>query len=191
MHLTDGMKQEIAAMIQQYGANRRGLVVSYQAQPPMAKVQFQPAPPESDGAAAETGWIPVLSHWVGPGWGMHTPLQAGDQVLLVCEEADGMNYAVAGRYYSDADQAPPAEAGECHLVHSSGAAISLNADGSISLLTHTLNITAPGGGNATVNITGSLNVSVETTTAGKAFTPHTHPYLPGTGGQIETGPPQG
>jgi phage baseplate assembly protein gpV len=189
MSLTEAQKLEVMAMITQSGVNRRGLVTSYQPTPPMAKVQFMPAPPASEGPAPETGWIPVLTQWAGNGWGMVAPLQAGDQVLLICEEGDGANYAVAGRYYSDVDVAPVAAAGEMLFQHQTGAQIYLKADGSISLTTATLNIAGPSG-NATVNITGSLNVSVETTTAGKAFTPHTHPYNPGGGATTETGAPQ-
>ncbi len=185
MTFSDAQRNEIIALVQQFGANRRGIVTSYQPQPPMAKVTLQPE-------GIETGWLPVLTQWVGNGWGMIAPLQAGDQVKLTCEEADGQNYAIAGRYYSEADAAPEgAGPGELWLVHETGATFALKADGSISLITATLNIEAPGGGNATVNLTGSLNVSVETTTAGKAFTPHTHPYVPGSGSETETGPPQG
>jgi hypothetical protein len=42
-----------------------------------------------------------------------------------------------------------------------------------------------------VNITGSLYVTHETTIADVAFTPHTHPYIPGGNPEIQTGEPQG
>ena len=160
----------------------------------MAKVMLQPE-------GIETGWLPVLSPWSANGWGIVIPLAEGDQVLLVCEEADGQNYAIKGRYFSDVDAAPSTlpVAGEFFMQSKGGAQLYFKADGSVSIVTPTalnvqaptVNIAAANGGNAIVNITGSLNVSVETTTNGKAFTPHTHPYNPGGGAQTETGIPQG
>ena len=124
--MNDADKRAVMAMIQQYGANRRGLVLSYQSQPPMAKVALQP-----DGQ--ETGWCPVLSQWVGNGWGLVAPLQQNDQVALMVEEGDGSNYAIVGRYWSDVDVAPgAAAAGELLLQHQSGSMFYLKADGTIA-----------------------------------------------------------
>lgn len=173
-----------AGQIAQIGAPRCGLVTSFNPATYRAQVQLQP-----DGQLS--GWLPVLSQWVGAGWGMVAPLQAGDQVLVLPEGNDPAQGVIVGRYYSDVDTPPTGEAaGEFWLVHETGSKIAMKADGSVSILTATLNIAAPGGGDATVNITGSLNVSVETTTAGKAFTPHGHDYLAGTS-PSETGPPLG
>jgi phage baseplate assembly protein gpV len=196
MSFTPEERREIAAIVAaRIGANHRGIIASYQPEPPMVKVQIMPAPPASDGPTPETGWIPYKS-WatgvIGNGWRVVAPPQAGQQVLLICEEGDAQNYTAWGGYYSDVDTAPQgAEAGEILFENETGAQVYLKAGGAISLITPTLTIAAPGGGDTTVNITGSLNVSTETTTDGIAFTPHTHQYMPGGNPPMETGTPQG
>ncbi len=191
MNLTPAQRQEIIAIIGQTGANKRGIVTSYQASPPMVKAQIMPAPPESEGPPPETGWIPYKSFATGlngNGWAVVAPPQAGQQVLLICEEADGENYVAWGGYYSDVDPAPQgAQSGEILFAHQSGARLHLNVDGSITVNTAKLSIAGPNGDNTQISITGSLTVSEEATIAGKAFTPHTHPYTPGNGSPTQTG----
>ena len=195
MSLTPAQRREVQAIIAQYGANKRGIIVSYQPDPPMVKCQIMPAPDPSEGPPTETGWIPYKSFATGlegNGWSVVAPPQDNQQVLLICEEGDGQNYTAWGGYYSNVDTAPQGAApGEIMFAHQSGSQVWLKADGSISFISANIAMAAPNGGNTTVDITGSLNVSVETTTAGKAFTPHTHPYSPGSGAQTETGAPQG
>ncbi len=194
MTLTPAQRQEVVAILGQFGTNKRGIVTSYQASPPMVKAQIMPAPPAGEGPPPETGWIPYKSFATGlngNGWAVVAPPQAGQQVLLICEEADGENYAAWGGYYSDSDPAPQAaQPGEILFSHQSGAQLHLNADGSITITTAVLNVAAPNGGNAQVSITGTLTVSEEATIGGKAFTPHTHPYIPGSGSQTQTGTPE-
>jgi phage baseplate assembly protein gpV len=146
-------KREVIALIAQFGASRRGVVTSYQPQPPMAKVQLMPAPETGD--PIETGWIPVLSQWVGNGWGMVAPLSGGEQVYLGCEENDGGSYVVLGRYYSDEDQAPTSVAvGEIILQHQNGTTVHLGNTG-------TAMISAPVGVSLTApDATHSGNFSV-------------------------------
>ena len=99
----------------------------------------------------ETGWLPVLSPWVGNGWGMVVPLSVGDQVLLICEEGEGQNYAIKGRYYSDVDVTPSTQpvAGEFFMQSESGAQLYFKADGSIQMVA------------GTVKVTGNLEVTGE------------------------------
>jgi len=154
--LTPEQRNEVIALIGQYGANRRGTVLSYQPQPPMAKVMLQPE-------NIETGWLPVLSPWVGNGWGLVIPLAQGDQVLLVCEEGDGQNFAIKGRYYSDVNQAPGTQpvAGEMYMQSESGSRLYFQTGNVVTLAAGTINLQAPGGGNTTVAVEGVLHVSGE------------------------------
>jgi phage baseplate assembly protein gpV len=151
MRLTAAQRREVQSIVALMGANRRGIITSYQPAPPMVKVQIMPAPPASDGPPPETGWIPYKS-WAtglgGSGWCVVAPPQAGQQVLLICEEADGENYTAWGGYYSDADPAPQgAQSGEILMQHQSGAQFYLQADGTIVLAA------------ATVIVNGDLAVS--------------------------------
>jgi hypothetical protein len=99
MNLSAVQRREIQSVIGLTGANRRGIITSYQPAPPMVKVQIMPAPPASDGPPPESGWIPYKS-WAtglgGMGWSVVAPPQSGQQVLLICEEADGQNYTAWG-----------------------------------------------------------------------------------------------
>lgn len=150
MSFTDAQKREIQAIIGQRGTNRRGLVTSYQPQPPMVKVQIVPFP-TPPAKPTETGWIPYKTFatgLAGNGWSVVAPPQADQQVLLICEEGDGQNYTAWGGYYSDADPAPTgAQAGEIMFSHQSGSMLHLQADGTILLVS------------ATVVVSGDMAVS--------------------------------
>ncbi len=151
MSFTAAQRREIQSIIALVGVNKRGIITSYQPSPPMVKVQIMPAPPESEGPPAETGWIPYKS-WAtglgGIGWCAIAPPQSGQQVLLVCEEGDGQNYSAWGGYYSDQDSAPQgAQAGEVLLQHQSGSQLHLRQDGTIMLVA------------ADVIVNGDLSVS--------------------------------
>jgi phage baseplate assembly protein gpV len=191
---TDAQRREITAIASLSAANRSGLVTSWQAAPPMAKVQIMPWDP-ADGTPPETGWIPVLSSaagFLGNGWRILMPPMVGAQAFIQPEVGDAQNWVITGFYFSDVDLPPTgAKAGEILIENETGAQFYLQAGGAVSVATPTLTISAPGGGDATVNITGSLNVSVETTTAGIAFTPHSHLYIPGGNPATQTGKPEG
>jgi phage baseplate assembly protein gpV len=194
MSFTDAERREIAAVASLSAANRSGIVTGWQAVPPMAKVQIMPWDP-ADGTPPETGWIPVLSSaagFLGNGWRVLIPPMIGAQAFIQPEVGNAQNWVITGFYFSDVDPAPAgAQPGEIMIENENGAQVYLKADGAITLVTPTLNIGAPNGGEATVNITGSLNVTRETTTADIAFTPHTHPYNPGGNPETQTGEPQG
>jgi phage baseplate assembly protein gpV len=151
MSLTMTQRREVQSIVALMGANRRGIVTSYQPAPPMVKVQIMPAPPETEGPPPETGWIPYKS-WAtgvgGLGWCVVAPPQSGQQVLLISEEADGQNYTAWGGYYSDVDIAPQgAQPGEILLQHQSGSQLYLKKDGTILLAA------------ATVVVSGNMSVS--------------------------------
>jgi phage baseplate assembly protein gpV len=194
MSFTDAQRREILAIASLSAANRSGIVTSWQASPPMAKVQIMPWDP-ANGTPPETGWIPVLSSaagFLGNGWRVLMPPMIGAQVFIQPEVGDAQNWVITGFYFSDVDTAPMgARAGEIMIENESGAQFYLQAGGAVSVVTPTLNISAPSGGQALVNINGSLNVTVETTTAGIAFTPHTHLYNPGGDPEARTGEPRG
>jgi phage baseplate assembly protein gpV len=155
--LAAAQKRAVAGQTAQMGAPRCGLVTSFNPATYRAKVALQP-----DGQ--NTGWLPVLSQWVGAGWGMVAPLQIGDQVLVLPESNDAANGVIVGRYFSDVDTPPNvAAAGEIWLVHASGSSLALKADGSVDIV-------APN-----VNVTGTLNVSGDVVIAGKSVLNHYHP----------------
>ncbi len=78
-----------------------------------------------------TGWLPVLSPWVGDGWGLGCPPSPGDQVFVLPQEGDAENGVVIGRAWSGTMTIPPTPVGELWLMHKSGSFLRLLNDGTI------------------------------------------------------------
>jgi phage baseplate assembly protein V len=81
-----------------------------------------------------TGWLPVLSPWVGAGWGLVSPPMAGDQVFILPQEGCADHGVVVGRAFSKAQAPPLVPLGELWLEHKSGSALRLTNDGSITII---------------------------------------------------------
>jgi phage baseplate assembly protein gpV len=122
------------------GVARFGLVSSFDPVAYAARVMLQPE-------NILSGWLPILSAWVGNGWGLAAPLTPGDQVLVVAQEADAEHGVIIGCVWSAVDKSPGAASGELWLQHQSGSFLKLHNDGTIAMQ-------AP-----TVNVTGNLVVS--------------------------------
>ena len=90
------------------------------------RVQLQPE-------GVLTGWLPILSPWVGAGWGISCPPSPGDQVLVLPQEGDAENGVVIGRAWSETAAAPPTPVGELWLTHRSGSFVRLLNDGTIAM----------------------------------------------------------
>jgi len=138
--LLNVMKAQAAGLDSMQAVPRFALVSSFDPSTYAARVLIQPE-------NIMTGWLPVLSAWVGAGWGLAAPLTPGAQVLVVFQEGDAEHGVVVGAVWSAVDTPLPAPAGELWLVHQSGSSLKLGNDGTIKM-------TAP-----TVEITGNLVVS--------------------------------
>lgn len=125
--LYDTFRQRAGAMDAQIGTGRFALVQSYDPNTGTAKVLLQPE-------GKLTGWLPVLTQWVGAGWGIHAPLQQGDQVFVVAQEGHSDHGVIVGRAHS-AQALPPQGVSSQELLmrHSSGAFIRMGTDGKITL----------------------------------------------------------
>jgi phage baseplate assembly protein V len=122
--LTNAIKSHAAPLDQATGQVKYGTVTSVNAQSGMARVMIQPD-------AVLSGWLPVLTQWVGNGWGMVCPPSPGDQVLLVPQEGDIEQAIIIGRTFSRQSMPPVAPVGEFWLVHQSGSSLKLCNDGTI------------------------------------------------------------
>lgn len=123
--LLNALKGHVSAMLAQQPRPRYGLIQSFDPNSYTARVLIQPENQLS-------GWLPVLTQWVGNGWGLFCPPSPGDQVKLVPQEASGQSYAIIGGIFSSADQPLPAPSGEYWLVHQKGQFIKLRNDGTIA-----------------------------------------------------------
>jgi phage baseplate assembly protein V len=129
----------------------------------------------------ETGYVPVLTPFVGNGWGLFCKPVQGDQVLVLFADGDTNCGVVVGGLFSDEDVALAAPEREFWLVHGDGASLKFQAGGVVNLV-------APGGLNIAANtaITGTLHVTDEVTAdksvtattdvvgGGKHLKTHTH-----------------
>jgi uncharacterized protein involved in type VI secretion and phage assembly len=105
---------------------RIATISSSNPQTAMAKVLLQPE-------GVLTGWLPVLTPWAGPGWGMACPPSAGDQVVVIPQEGDAQHGLIVGRLYSSSTRPPHAAPGELTLRHQSGCSIRLSNSGTIAI----------------------------------------------------------
>ena len=122
----NALKAHSAALDHGLGQARFGIVTSVDPSRPAARVALQPE-------GVITGWLPILSMWVGNGWGMASPPATGDQVLVVAQEGDSDHGVIVGRAWSDQARAVAAPVGEFWLVHQSGSFIKLQNDGTIQM----------------------------------------------------------
>jgi len=125
-----------------------------------------------------SGWLPVLSPWIGAGWGMSCPPSPGDQVLVLAQEGDAEHGIVVGRAFSSTATAPSAAAGEFWLVHASGSFVKLLNDGTIQI-------------QGNVTITGDLHVSGSVSDAHGKLADlrahyNSHHHIDSRGGQTST-----
>ena len=122
--LSNAIKSHASSLDQSTGQIKFGTVTSVNSQNATARVLIQP-----DGVLS--GWLPMLSQWVGSGWGMVCPPDPGDQVLLVPQEGDVEQGIIIGRTFSNKQKPPEVPGGEFWLVHQSGSFLKLCNDGTI------------------------------------------------------------
>jgi phage baseplate assembly protein V len=140
-------------------APRFAIVDAYDPNTYRATVVLSPSP---DGKTPLSGYMPVLTGYMGNGWGVVAPLQQGDQVVVVFVQNHPDQGVILGRIY-DRPHPPPkradtqaAAAGEIVLVHASGSRIQLTEDQKVLINGQLeIDVTAP-----TINVTATTAVNV-------------------------------
>ena len=122
----NAIKAQSGALDQTMGQARFGVVSSVDPRNATARVTLQPE-------GVLSGWLPVLSHFVGANWGLVCPPAPGDQVLVIAQEGDAEHGIIIGRAYSEKMRAPEAAVGEFWLVHKSGSFLKLLNDGTVQV----------------------------------------------------------
>ncbi len=148
----NALKAHAAALDLGQAQPRFGLVTSVDPTSATARVSLQPE-------GVLTGWLPVLSPWIGAGWGMSCPPAPGDQVLVLAQEGDAEHGLIAGRAFSLSQLPPPAPPGEFWLVHSTGTSLKLQNDGTVHI-------------NGPVAITGNVLVTGDVHASGNVYDGH-------------------
>lgn len=122
----NALKAQAVALDDARGHPRFATVVSVDPTRHAARVSLQPE-------GVTTGWLPVLSPWVGASWGLVAPPMPGQQVLVLPQDGDGEHGVVVGGAWSDLAPAPAAPVGELWLVHRSGSFLKLCNDGTVQI----------------------------------------------------------
>jgi phage baseplate assembly protein V len=124
--LSNIIRSHAASLDQTAGQVKFGTVTSVNPNNATARVLIQPE-------GVLSGWLPVISQWVGNGWGLACPPSPGDQILLVPQEGDVEPGIIIGRVFSVNQMSPAAPPGEFWLVHESGSFFKLSNDGTICI----------------------------------------------------------
>lgn len=124
--LLNAMRAQAMLQFGSLAVPRVGTVTSYDPANYCAKVKIQP-----DGH--ETGWLPILSPWVGDGWGMFAPPSIGDLVEISFQESDWEVGFVTLRAYNDKDRPLSVPSGEFWLVHQSGSLLKFKNNGDVEV----------------------------------------------------------
>ena len=122
----NALKAQSGAQDAASGRTRFGVVTSVDPEAGTARVTLQPE-------GVLTGWLPLLSPWVGAGWGMSCPPAPGDQVMVLPQEGDAEHGLIAARTWSKSSAAPATPVGELWLTHKSGSFIRLLNDGRVAV----------------------------------------------------------
>lgn len=141
---------------------RIGIVDSYDPNLYCAKVRLQPE-------NVLTGFMPILTEWVGNGWGIVCPPSAGDVVDVHFQEG-GKNAGFISKRFFSSKTLPPtvsgagAPSGEFWLVHQSGSFLKFTNDGKVSVNSAS-DMNFVSAGDINLQAAGDINASA----AGKAI----------------------
>lgn len=124
--LSNILKSHASTLDKSIGQVKFGTVASVNPNDATVRVIVQPE-------GVLSGWLPILSHWVGSGWGMVCPPTPGDQVALIPQEGDIEQGIVVGCLFSSKQLPPPAPSGEFWLVHAGGTSLKICNDGTIRI----------------------------------------------------------
>jgi len=126
--LINALKAYSGGMDLGQGQPRFGVIASFDPNTYSARVMLQPE-------GVLSGWLPVLSAWIGAGWGLACPPSIGNQVLVLPQEGNAEHGVIVGGAFSAQTHPPtvdsgPVPSGEAVLFHASGAYLRLGNDGS-------------------------------------------------------------
>lgn len=124
--LMNALKLQSAAQDATVAQPRFATVSSVDPKVMAARVLLQPE-------AVLSGWLPVLSPWVGDGWGLCAPPAPGDQVLVIPQEGDASAGAILAASWSSSAKPPDTPVGELWLRHRTGTSLRLANDGTVRI----------------------------------------------------------
>ena len=146
-HLMNQMMQRMAAQASGTFVARMATISAYDPSNYAVKAVIEPE-------SVETGFVPLLSPWVGPSWGAFFAPILGAQVLLLFQEGSPQVPVAALFAFSMAMPPIAVASGEMLLQHQSGSLLHFDNGGSVTLNSNA-DLTANVGGNLTATVTGT------------------------------------
>jgi phage baseplate assembly protein V len=130
---------------------KTGIVSGYDQTNYSVKVMLQPE-------GIETGWLPLLSPWVGNGWGMFCPPSIDDMIDVHFEQGSSEAGFAMLRFFNDVERPLSVPSGEFWLVHKLGGFLKLTNDGKVLINGQAeIDLTAPA---LNITITGNVALAV-------------------------------
>jgi len=164
--LLNHMRHQAQLVLSQVAFSRMGTIKAFDKTTYRAQVQIEPFDDE-DPNNSVTAFLPILSPWVGNGWGIVGSPEIGSSCMVHFSEGNYNAGVVSLMLFNQSFAPPEVEDGELWLVHASGTAIKLTQDGKLLL-----------NGNDSVEI-GKLSEGnlkkLMTETAMAVYNNHTHP----------------
>lgn len=131
-HLANQMRLQASLVSSQIQTAIWGIITSYDPTTHRVVVKRQPEDIDNPDASL-SNWMPLVTPWVGNGWGFKACPSAGDMVIVlhIGGTVDDQVAILAG--FNDVDRPPAGSAGEFILQHKSGAYLKLSNDGSVNI----------------------------------------------------------
>lgn len=162
---------EAANVIANLPKARIGIVDTFDPETYTCVVRYQPEDPDNKAALLSPA-LPIMALSIGNGFGLLTPPNIGDQVIVNFVGNSKQVGYVVGALFNDVDIAPETEAGGFYMIHQSGSFLKFTKDGKVNLngaaeidmKTPKINIITTGnvdltvGGNLTSVVQGSATI---------------------------------
>lgn len=147
------MRLEAQSVLGQKSFTKLGTLSSYNPKNYTGKVLIQPE-------EIETGFLPILSSWVGNSWGLFTPPSLNDVVIIHFFDGNFENGCISLCNFNNVNPPLSVNSGEFWIVHKSGSFLKFTNDGNVAInANENLNITINGSNGGAVNITGNVNIT--------------------------------
>jgi len=153
-HLVNQMMQRMGAQAAGTFTARMGTVSAYDPGNYAIKAVIEPE-------GVETGFMPLLSPWVGANWGAFFAPEIGAQVLILFQEGSSQVPIAALFAFSTAMPPVAVPSGEMLLQHQSGSLLHFDSGGNVTMTANAaMTLNAPAG--CTINANTTINGNVQT-----------------------------
>lgn len=174
--LMEQMRMQAMTAMQGVVSSRWAVISAYDPNSYAIKANIQPE-------GTETGWLPILSNWVGPSWGDFAGPLIGMQCLLIFAHGNMQDPIAAGQAWSTQAPPVPVPSGERLIQHSTGSLLHFDNEGNVTMTANqAMTLNAPAG--CTINANTTINGNVQTN--GNIMASQNITDLNGQGGSVAT-----